>query len=233
LIVTKIEKESEDGTTVSYELIAGERRLMASKLVGLRTVPAIVRNIPLEREKLEMAVIENIQREDLNPIEEARAYSRLQDEFKLTQREIAARLGKSRELVANRMRLLNLPSEIQEAISSGKVNESQARLLLSVEEISRQRELFAELMHGSMTVRELKAKVSNVKPAPVSPIDTEPTFPDPEMEWFKEQLEEFLGTEVDLTRKGGSGRISINFYSSEELNGILDKILKSRDTQSL
>jgi len=233
LIVTKIEKESEEGTTVSYELIAGERRLMASKLAGLHTVPAIIRNIPLEREKLELAVIENIQREDLNPVEEARAYSRLQDEFKLTQREIAARLGKSREVVANRMRLLNLPSEIQEAIADGKVNESQARLLLSVEEISRQREFFAELMHGSMTVRELKAKVSNVKAVRSDPVESEPTFPDPEMESFKEQLEEFLGTEVDLTRKGGSGKISITFYSPEELNGILDKILKSRGNQFL
>lgn len=234
LIVTKLEKESEGGTTVTYELIAGERRLMASKMAGLHTVPAIIRRMSMDREKLEMAVIENIQRENLSPIEEARAYARLQDEFRLTQREIAARLGKSREVVANRMRLLNLPSEIQEAIASGKVAESQARVLLSIDDISRQRELFAELVAGGMTVRELKKKVSRAKTAePADEGGNDFSFPDPELEMFKEQLEEFLGTEVDVSRKGESGKISITFYSPEELNGILDKILKSRDSLSL
>ncbi len=234
LIVTKIEKESEEGTTVSYQLISGERRLMASKLAGLRTVPAIIRNVSLEREKLEMAVIENIQRADLDPIEEARAYSKLQDEFKLTQREIAARLGKSREVVANRMRLLNLPSEIQEAIISGKVSESQARLLLSVDEMPKQKKLFAELMHSNMSVRDLKTRVSRIKsPHAAVPESESAVAPDPEMESLKEQLEEFLGTQVDLTRKGDSGRISISFYSPEDLHGIMDKILKARGTQSL
>ncbi|MCL5224040.1 MAG: ParB/RepB/Spo0J family partition protein, partial [Patescibacteria group bacterium] len=188
----------------------------------------------LDRDKLELAVIENIQRENLNPIEEARAYSRLQDEFKLTQREIASRLGKSREVVANRMRLLNLPSEIQEAIASGRVSESQARLLLSVDDIARQRQLFSELMRSEMSVRELKAKVSGTRVAKdVSHEESGPVFLDPETEAMKEQLEEFLGTEVDLNRKGGSGKISINFYSAEELNGILSKILKQDDAQSL
>src|SRR3989344_4719501 len=105
LVVSKIERETENGTSVEYELIAGERRLMASKLAGLRTVPAIVRSTSSDKEKLELAIIENIQRADLNPIETARAFAKLQDEFKLTQREIAARLGKSREAVANSVRL--------------------------------------------------------------------------------------------------------------------------------
>ncbi len=232
LIVTKIEKESDEGTTVEYELIAGERRLLAAKIAGLRTVPAIVRRATPEREKLELAIIENVQRSDLNPIEEARAYARLQDEFRLTQREIAARLGKSRESIANAVRLLNLPSEIQDAVSSGKVNESQARLLLSIEDIPRQRELFAELIRENMSVRELKSKVVAARIGQGERADVTPP-PDPELTALKEKLEEFLGTEVGLSRSGKSGRITIAFYSPEELQGIMGKILKEDDTQSL
>ena len=234
LIVTKVEEENDGGTTVSYELIAGERRLMASKRAGLRTVPAIIRSSTPEREKFELAIIENIQRSDLNPIEEARAYARLQDEFHLTQREIASRLGKSREVIANAVRLLNLPSEIQEAVSGGKVNESQARLLLSVEDIPRQRELFAGLIRDNMSVRELKAKVNAAKNIAVSrPEVPLSATPDPEFIALRERLEEFFGTEVDLTRSGKSGKIVIAFYSSEELDGILGKILKEGGAQSL
>ncbi len=228
LIVTKVEEENEVGTTVEYELIAGERRLLASKIAGLRTVPAIVRRATPDREKLELAIIENVQRSDLNPIEAARAYARLQDEFKLTQREIAARLGKSREAIANSVRLLNLPSEIQDAVGSGKVNESQARLLLSIEDIPRQRELFAELMSSNLSVRELKARVTGMKLSG-EPKPAQLQTPDPELAALKEQLEEFLGTEVDLTRSGKSGRITIAFYSPEELHGILGKILKEEN----
>ena len=101
LVVSKIEKETPTGIDVEYQLIAGERRLRAAKLLGLRVVPTIIRNVDLEREKLELAVIENLQREDLNPVEMARAFQRLQEEFRMTQREIAAKLGKSRETVAN------------------------------------------------------------------------------------------------------------------------------------
>jgi len=232
LIVTKVEKESDEGTSVEYELIAGERRLLAAKIAGLRTVPAIIRRATPEREKLELAIIENVQRLDLNPIEEARAYARLQDEFKLTQREIAARLGKSREVIANAVRLLNLPSEIQDAVSSGRINGSQARLLLSVEDIPRQRELFVALIRDNMSVRELKAKVVAVKPDMAShPLP--PTIPDPELAAVKEQLEEFLGTEVALSRSGESGRITIAFYSPEDLHEILEKILRESGTQAL
>lgn len=232
LIVTKVEKESDEGTSVEYELIAGERRLLAAKIAGLRTVPAIIRRTTPEHEKLELAIIENVQRLDLNPIEEARAYARLQDEFKLTQREIAARLGKSREVIANAVRLLNLPSEIQDAVSSGRINGSQARLLLSVGDIPRQRELFSELIRDNMSVRELKAKVAAVKPDAAShPLPV--AVLDPELAAVKEQLEEFLGTEVALSRSGESGRITIAFYSPEELHGILEKILRESGTQAL
>jgi hypothetical protein len=124
----KMEKETATGIAVEYQIIAGERRFMAAKLLGLPRVPAIVRNINLEREKLELGVIENIQRENLNPIEMARAFQRLQEEFRMTQREIAAKLGKSREVVANAVRLLDLPEYVQRAVEDGQLSESNARL---------------------------------------------------------------------------------------------------------
>ncbi|MDD4931738.1 MAG: ParB/RepB/Spo0J family partition protein, partial [Candidatus Colwellbacteria bacterium] len=147
LVVTKVIKETETGTEVTYQLIAGERRLMAAKKVGLRTVPAIVKQVSMDRERLELAIIENVQRENLNPLETARSYARLQDEFGLTQREIAIRMGKSRETIANTLRLLNLPTEIQEALQEGKINESHARILLQVGDISKQREMFNSILH--------------------------------------------------------------------------------------
>ena len=128
LVVSKVEKETPTGIEVEYQIIAGERRFMAAKMLGLPRVPAIIRNINLEREKLELGVIENIQRENLNPIEMARAFQRLQEEFRMTQREIAAKLGKSREVVANSVRLLDLPEYIQRAVEKGEVSESNARL---------------------------------------------------------------------------------------------------------
>lgn len=223
LVVSKLETETPLGTAVEYQLIAGERRLMASKLAGLPRVPVIVRNVPLEREKLELAIIENLQREDLNPIENARAFSRLQDEFGLTQREIAVRLGKSRESVANTMRLLNLPSFVQDAIAKKQISESQGRLLLAVSDISAQQKLFEDLLKESMSVRELKSRIkkesrgedaAQLVHAPV----------DPELKFVKDQLESFLGTPVSIHRSGESGKIVIDFYSEEELRGILQKI---------
>src|SRR3989338_7206413 len=122
IVVSKLEKETEMGTEVSYVLIAGERRWRAARLAGLERIPAIIRDITRERERLELALVENIQRADLNPIEEAKAYTRLQEEFKITQREVGVRVGKSREAVANTMRLLSLPTEIQEAIAKQQIN---------------------------------------------------------------------------------------------------------------
>ncbi len=240
LIVSRVETENEDGTTnVSYELIAGERRLMASKLAGLPVVPVIIRSIDLEREKLELAIIENIQRADLNPIESAKAFARLQDEFKLTQREIAVKLGKSREVVANSLRLLNLPTEIQEAVSSRLLSESQARMLLSVSDIPSQKALFDEILNENLSVREIRSRVrSRLYPEEATiqnPLITPETFVsyDPHTSALKEQLEEFLGTKVDLRKEGDSGKITINFYSEEELSSIIEKLLKQNDSQSL
>lgn len=229
LVVSKIEEDTEGGTAVSYELIAGERRLMASKLAGLERVPAIVRNISYDRERLELAIIENLQREDLDPIETARAYARLQDQFRLTQREIAARLGKSREAVANSVRLLQLPSEVQDALSRRMISESQGRLLLSVDDIAEQRTVFENLLKNAMTVRELKSHIERRRMARAPVPAAAPVALDPEAEALKERLETLLGAPVSVQKNGAVGKITISFYSGEELNAIIEKLMRETD----
>lgn len=239
LVVTRREHETESGVGVGYELIAGERRLLAAKMLGLQHVPVIVRNVSLEREKLELAVIENIQRENLNPIETARALARLQDEFRLTQREIAAKLGKSRETVANAVRLLGLPMNIQVALEKNEISESHGRLLLTVDDPASQRKLFDDLLSYRMTTRELKARVEAAKPQKQRPPAEEPS---PELKMMEDKLSMELGTPVKIERganngpstslrTGGStrlttGKIVITFYSEEELENLVHKIGK-------
>ena len=222
LIVSKIEKETEDGSDVEYQLIAGERRLMASKLAGLPRVPAIIRQVGARREQLELAIIENLQREDLTPIETARAFARLQDEFALTQREIAARLGKSRESVANTIRLLNLPTHIQKSLEEGRINESQGRLLLGIADLKSQEKAFNELIKESLSVRELKTRIQRLVP----PKATEPEdwMHDEEATHVKEQLEQFFGAPVKVERMGEAGKIVITYYSPEELKNIISRL---------
>ena len=224
LIVTKLEKETETGTSVEYQLIAGERRWRASSLLGLERVPAIIRNTNLERDRLELAIIENVQRENLNPIEMARAYSKLQDDYNLTQREIATRLGKSREAVANTIRLLNLPTPIQESISKNQISESQGRLLLSVPDLIQQQSLFDDLLKNNMSVRELKSRITRLnKPTEPESLQPAPTN-SPENLFLQKQLEELLGTKVKVEKSGDSGKITIAFYSHEELQAWIQKL---------
>jgi ParB family chromosome partitioning protein len=225
LIVSKIEEETESGTKVLYELIAGERRLMAARMAGLERVPVIVRNVSYDRERLELAIIENLQREDLDPIETARAYARLQDQFHLSQREIAARIGKSREAIANSMRLLQLPSEIQDALSRRLISESQGRLLLSIEDIAEQRKVFESLLKNAMTVRELKQHIERRRAARTANASA-PKVLDPEAEALREKLEALLGAPVSVERAGNGGKITISFYSGEELNAIIAKLVR-------
>ncbi len=221
IVVTKIEKETPTGSDVEYQLIAGERRLLAAKTLGLEHIPAIIRNVDLERERLELAIIENIQREDLNPLERARAFSKLQDEFRLTQREIASKLGKSREVVANTVRLLDLPASIQEALEKGSISESHGRLLLSVEEPATQEKLFRELLVNSLTTRDLKNRVRQLKSIPEEE-SLRAEIP-PELKMLQEKLSAELGAPVEIEQKGERGRITITFYSPEELQNIVSK----------
>ncbi len=233
LIVSKIEKETDFGQSVRYELIAGERRLKAAKILGIPTVPVIIRSPALDVEKLEMAVIENIQRTDLNAIESARAMARLQDEFGMTQREIASKLGKSRESVSNTVRLLSLPSEIQNAIAEGRVSESQGRMLLSLEDPKLQNSIFTETLRDNLSVRQLESRIRKVKNKLTGAESAEKgnSFADAETRALQEQLEEFLGTKVEVMRDGKSGKIIINFYSQEELNAVLKKFFKQNGSQ--
>ncbi|MFA5084359.1 MAG: ParB/RepB/Spo0J family partition protein [Candidatus Paceibacterota bacterium] len=219
LLVSKIEEETENGTKVSYQLIAGERRFLAAKMLGLERVPAIIKKIDLESNRLEIAIIENIQRADLNPIESARAFAKLQDEFRLTQREIAQRVGKSREAVANTLRLLSLPTNIQDALAQKKINESQARTLLAVSDLNQQQALFQDLVNNSLSVRDLREKINPEEPA------GQPK--DPEAHYLETQLEEALGTKVQVSKNQNKGKIVIKFFSPEELDAIIKKICQS------
>lgn len=223
LIVTKTEEETDFGIKVSYELVAGERRLKAAQMAGLSFVPAIIRQKTEKKEKLELALIENIQRADLNAIEKAKGYEKLTKEFGLTQKEVGQRVGQSREGVANAIRLLNLPIEIQRAIEIGKISEGHGRAILGAPTDNQMRTMFNEILGKNLNVRaaeNLSRKVKGVAKA----IRGEQN---PETRFLESRLEEFFGTRVKLAKSGRRGRILIEFYSPEELNSILDKILKS------
>lgn len=228
LVVSKIQQETPYGIDVYYELIAGERRLMAAKVLGLDRVPAIIREVDENRERLEMAIIENLQRENLNPIEMGRAFARLQDEFRLTQREIASRLGKSREVVANTMRLLDLPPAIQDALQKRLINETTGRFLLSVTDPAIQARLFDDLLHQRLTTRELKDRLKERKE------NTAPKeFVSPELSSLQEKLSARLGAPVKISQSGdpqaGGGKITISFYSKEELQSLIERLAEESE----
>ncbi len=202
-----------------YQLIAGERRLRASTIAGLATVPALVRDAT-EQQKLELALIENIQRQDLNAIEEAHAFERLLGEFNLTQDDLAKRVGKSRPQIANTLRLLNLPEPIQQALMERKISSSNGRTLLSLPTEEEQIQLFQALLAGNFTVRETERRVARQR---------RPTIIDVHIGEFESQLRDSLHCRVDIKQKpDGSGNISLNFTSEEELRGIIDHIRKGR-----
>lgn len=222
LIVSKLEKDTDAGTSVEYQLIAGERRLQAAKIAGLERVPAIIRQLSQKAEGLELAIIENLQRSNLNAVETARAYAKLQDEFGLTQREIGTRLGKSRETIANALRLLNLPTEIQEAVGQNKINESQARLLLAITDINEQKKLFDEILNQNLSVREIRYRIN--KEGGEATDEQRQKTTDPETLGMEEKLKELLGAPVKIEKKDNSGKIIITFYSPEEIQGIIQKL---------
>jgi ParB family transcriptional regulator, chromosome partitioning protein len=233
LTVTRSEAElPEGGMVVSYELIAGERRLRASKLAGLQRVPVIIQQgVTDPRLKLELAIIENLQREDLNPVDRALSFARLAQEFSLKHTEIAKKVGKSREYVSNTLRLLILPKEILDALSQGKITEGHARpLMMLVDRPDEQATLFKEILFKKLTVREAeqiarhiaKEKVRKKLPA------------DPEMEGFEKALAESLGTRVSIERRPvGGGKVVIDFFSSDDLRAILEKVHVAEQVSSL
>ena len=212
LIVTR----KDDG---KFELIAGERRLRASRIAGLETVPCIIRTAT-EQEKLELAIIENVQRHDLNPIEEARAYRRLIDEFNLTQDEVGKRVGKSRPQVGNTLRLLQLPEEIQQALMDRKISSSNARTLLAIEDPEDQIKLFNTMMNQEMTARQAESRIPHSRRRSAVPVS------DPNLLEQERILRETIGHRVKIHRnKKGEGDIRVEFKSDEDLVSLINHLL--------
>lgn len=202
-----------------YELIAGERRFRASQIAGLATVPAQVR-IATEQEKLELALIENIQRQNLNALEEAFAFKRLIDEFNLTQQEVADQVGKSRPVVANTVRLLELPNEIQRALMDGKLSAGKARALLSLKNTQEQLDVFQTMLAEGGTVRDVEAAVA----AKGQSSRKGSVRRDPNVAALENQLSQALGAKVTVRMRGDHGTIEVQFTSREELRRIVDEI---------
>jgi ParB family chromosome partitioning protein len=203
-----------------YQLIAGERRWRASRLAGLKTIPALIKEAT-KRELLEMALIENIQREDLNPLEAAEAYKRLQDEFKLTQEDLAKRVGKERSTVTNFLRLLSLPKEVKQDLAAGALSMGHAKALLSLDRARDQFQVAALIVKKGLSVRESEALASRLKNPPKEKKNRQHQ----ELKAVEEKLRKTLGTKVSITSKSKGGRIVIEYYSPEELDRILEKIV--------
>lgn len=209
----------EDGN--GYQLITGERRLRAAKVLGLKKVSVVVRSVT-EQEKLELALVENIQRQNLNPIERAYGYQRLIDEFNLTQEEVAKKVGQSRVAVTNTIRLLVLPTEMQKALQEEKITEGHAKALLGVATSEERRRLFKEILKNKLSVRltESQARKVSVKKY------TRRKIIDPNLQDKVDSLQESLGTKVEIKKQGGQGTIAIHFYSAEELQELINKITR-------
>ena len=201
-----------------YELIAGERRLRASKALNLREVPVIVRDAD-EQEKLELALIENLQRENLNPVETAIAYQKLIDEFSLTQEEVGKRVGKSRPAITNALRLLQLPEEIQLALIDGKITDGHAKFILGVEGVEKQMTLFRRILHNNLTVRDTNEEVRRLGGTKMARIKI--NYEDKEKEFA---LREFFGTKAYIRRKGKGGEIVVEFYDDDGLEEMVEKV---------
>lgn len=202
-----------------YELVAGERRLRASKLAGLATVPAIVRDAT-EQQKLELALIENVQRQDLNALEEAVAYEALVEEFGLTQEQVAERVGKSRSAVANTLRLLDLSEPMREALREGNITKSHARTLLAESDPAKRMALFEAMLAGGVTVRQAEKTVAVHAHRRI--VSGSPT--DPNMLAHTKRLEEILGTKVEIRERAGKGTITLHFYAKDDLADLLHRL---------
>jgi ParB family chromosome partitioning protein len=210
-----------------FQIIAGERRWRAAKIAGLMRVPVVVRDVAPGNEQslLEMALIENIQREDLNPIEEGLAYRRLADEFSLTQEGIATKVGKDRASVANFQRLLKLPDEVRTEVASGRLSMGHARALLSLADEADQRRIARDVIARSLSVRETESIVKKIVETGRPPREAaEPKPADVHTRAAEDRLKLLLGTRVRIVRQGARGRIEIDFVSEEELIRIYDQL---------
>ncbi|MFZ2205366.1 MAG: ParB/RepB/Spo0J family partition protein [Minisyncoccia bacterium] len=226
LTVSRVEVQKEDGGLVTeYELIAGERRLRAAKLAGVAQVPAIIRTGDTSIMKLELAIIENLQREDLNSVDRARAFLRLVSEFKFTHLEVAKKMGRSREYVSNSLRILALPDEILNTLSEGRITEGHTRpILMLTDHPEEQMVLFKEILYKKITVREAERLARKIA---FDRVRKKEFMPDPEITELEEEFQDKLGTRVHIDRKELGGQIKIDFFSTEDLRAILDLINKT------
>ena len=227
LVVTRREFEKpEGGLAVEYELISGERRLRASKIAGLTQVPAIIKTGENDNKlKLELAIIENLQREDLNPVDRAKAFKKLADEFGLKHAEIGQKVGKSREYVSNSIRLLMMPEEMQIALSEGKISEGHTRpLLMLIDRPEEQLVLFKEIMLKRMTVRETEGIARRIAFVKIRKHDKVIA---PDIVEMEEKLTEALGTRVSIEAKEKGGKIHIDYFNESDLRNILERIKES------
>lgn len=211
-------------TATGYELVVGERRFRASQLAGLVKVPAIIKESMVDQTKLEVALIENIQRQELNPIEEAQAYERLMRTFNLTQEQVAKKVGRSRPAVANTVRLLNLPAEVQRGVIEGKIMEGHARALLSLVDPEKMVLMYKMTLEQNLNVRQVESKVREL----TTKRQMDSIAPDPKLMAMESELRGKLGTQVKIQRQGQGGRITIEFFSDEELNELIHKMAQER-----
>ena len=206
----------------NYILIAGERRWLAAKSIEMAAVPAIIREAT-DQQLVELALVENLQRADLGPLEAAEAYRQLSEDFSLSHDEIAARVGKSRTTITNTLRLLNLPDKVKQALASVEISEGHARALLSLPNSKAQIAVLATILKQKLNVRQteqLVRKLSGEKPKAVPPAE-----PNPEVKALEEQLRQRLGTKVSLNQKNKGGTLTIHYYSDEELDALIAVIL--------
>lgn len=215
-------REKEGG---GYELIAGERRLRAAKQAGYSTVPALVKSVSSAEDMMELSLIENIQRDDLNPIHEAKAYHRLMEECHLTQEEIATRVGKNRATVANILRLLRLPEDVQKHVLADDISMGHARALLGLDSRIEQADLCKQIIKNGLSVRKVEELVKNrFKDVRERPNHTRKA---PDLLAVEEIIQRMLGTRVNISQGQHKGKIEIEFYSTDDLNRILE-LLKIR-----
>lgn len=213
-----VRKPLESGEPERFETVAGERRWRAAQRAGLATVPCIVRDDLSERERLEISLVENLQRKDLNPIEEATAYRRLHDEFHLTHERIAERVGKSRPAVSNTMRLLDLPPSMQQSLVKGEINYGQARALLSVLDPVARQVVFEKMQKGELSAKALERMQRGRKPRRAFKDG------DPEILHYERSLSKALGAPVRIKPLGPGGVIEVDYFSGEELSGIIGRL---------
>ncbi|MBI4972955.1 MAG: ParB/RepB/Spo0J family partition protein [Candidatus Omnitrophica bacterium] len=213
-----------------YELIAGERRFRAAGLLNLKEIPALVRQAG-DEDSLEISLIENIQREDLNPIEEARAYQYLLDKFNLTQERLSEVLGKARVTITNVLRLLKLPQEIQEEIKQGRISYGHGRVLLELDDPNQQRRLTQETIAGGLSVRELENLIKSYRRRGMKR-RIGPSTREPQLAVLEEELQQILATKIRISKRRKRGHILIEFYSEEDLGRIIT-IIRGRREESV